>query len=85
MSINGDYITAQFNNEFDNLDHSEFPTPLRKIETSFSEANDFKKDIQFIVDENLINHIFLGLFYKKNVISLTEEAFRWMPTSFKPL
>lgn len=45
MKINGDYIDATFLNEFDNLDHSDFERPLRKIYSSFSEENNFLKDV----------------------------------------
>lgn len=45
MQMKGDYILVSFMNEFDNLDHEDFEQPLREIKPSFSEENDFKKDI----------------------------------------
>ena len=32
-------------NEFDNLDHGDFESSLRKVKSSFSEDNDFKMDV----------------------------------------
>lgn len=80
MQMKGDYILASFMNEFENLNDDEFEKPLREIKPpSFSDENDYKQDMQVIIDENYFNHQFLGLFHKDNMISLTEMIMKWMP------
>jgi hypothetical protein len=37
IAIIGDYLEAIFQNEFENIDHSEFGTQLRKINSTFSD------------------------------------------------
>lgn len=56
MSMKGDYILVSFMNEFENLDHNDFENALREIKPSFSDDNEYKKDLQIIIDENYINH-----------------------------
>ena len=77
--MKGDYILASFMNEFENLDHDEFEHPLRDIKPAFSEDNEYKQDIQIVIDENYINHQFLGLFHKESMVSMTELIMKWMP------
>lgn len=73
MKFQGDYIVSSFINEFDTgLDYSDFEKQLVTVQPQFSNANDFKRDIQMTLDENLINHFLMGLFYSKKVYSLTE-------------
>ena len=45
MQIKDDYIHASFINEFENVDHSDFVKPLRQIKPTFSDENEFRKDI----------------------------------------
>ncbi len=82
MEIKGDYIHAVFVNEFDGLDHAEFEKPLRKIDSTFSQENKFRKDVQVVFDENVVNHQFLGLFYKVNMLSVTEQLMKLVPDNF---
>lgn len=49
------------------------------VKPTFSNANDFKKDIQLTVDENLVNHFLMGLFYSKRTYSLIETFLKNTP------
>jgi len=52
---------------------------LKSIKPSFSNENAFKKDIQLTVDENLINHFLMGLFYSKRTYSFVELFLKYTP------
>lgn len=60
MELRGDYLYASFINEFVTkkyeLDYSYLEEKLKPIESSFSNDNSFRKDIQFTFDENIINN-----------------------------
>lgn len=80
LKFQGDSVQASFINEFDTgLDYSEFEKQLVSVKPTFSNSNDFKKDIQLTVDENLVNHFLMGLFYSKRTYSLLEEFLKNTP------
>ena len=84
MKLHGDYLHASFINEFDhNIDYSDMEERLVPVKSSFSDANDYKKDVQFIFDENLVNNHFLGYFNVNKVISLTELVMGWIPDQYQ--
>jgi hypothetical protein len=60
MSWEEDGILVTMENEFANLDHSDFAFKLRDIQPEFSKSKEFTRDVQIVIDENYINHILLG-------------------------
>lgn len=58
---------------------------LVPVSPSFSNDNQFRKDIQMTLDENLINHFLMGLFYTKEQYSLTEYLLSMMPGNMKQI
>lgn len=61
MQIKGDYVQATFMNEFGgSVVQEDFEFSLREVKESYSEDNEFKKDVQIIIDENYLNNILIG-------------------------
>ena len=56
LNIKGDHIYASFLNEFDHQMDSDFEETLVSVNPSFSDENDFRKDVQLTFDENVINN-----------------------------
>jgi hypothetical protein len=55
---------------------SDFQDELRSIELgAFSEADEFKKDMQLIIDENYLNEFFLSLFHSQATYSLRDTLY----------
>jgi len=79
LKIQGDHVLASFLHELDHPMDSDFEEKLVPVNPSFSEANDFKKDVQLVFDENLINNHFQALFNANRVISLMETVIGWLP------
>ncbi|CDW76437.1 UNKNOWN [Stylonychia lemnae] len=80
LKFQGDSIQASFINEFETgVDYSEFEKQLVSVKPTFSNENAFKKDIQVTVDENLVNHLLMGLFYSKKTFSLVELFLKYTP------
>ena len=82
MQIKGDHIYASFINEFDNTVENDFEESLVNVKPEFSNANEFRKDVQLTFDENLINNQLVGLFNTNRVISLQETVISWLPDQF---
>lgn len=83
LALKGDYLYASFINEFVSpIDYSDLEEKLVIVEPKFSNENDFKKDVQFTFDENLINNQLLGLFNADKVYSLTEVLIGWIPDTY---
>lgn len=55
------------------------------MQPTFSNENEFKKDFQMTLDENLINHLLMGLFYSKHTYSFTEFLLEMTPGSIKQI
>lgn len=51
----------------------------------FSNSNEFKRDVQMTIDENLINHFLMGMFYSKKVYSLTDILLHLAPENMQVL
>jgi hypothetical protein len=49
---------------------ADFEEKLVVVNPSFSDANDFKKDVQLTFDENLVNNHFQALFNSNKAISV---------------
>src|SRR5690606_15225763 len=86
LKFQGDYVVASFLNEFEsNLDYSEFEQQLQPVQPQFSNEPVFQKDFQMTLDENLINHFLMGLFYTKQTYSLTEFLLEQTPGNMKQI
>lgn len=86
MKFQGDYIVADFQNEFDTyFDLQDFEKQLVVANPTFSNKNDFKKDLQITFDENLINNHMMALFNSKKVYSLMELLMELTPDNMKNL
>ena len=79
LSIKGDHVYASFLHELDHQMESDFEEKLVSVNPTFSEDNEFKKDVQLTFDENLINNHFQALFNSNKVISLQETIIGWLP------
>ncbi len=82
MSIKGDHVYASLINEFDNTVDTDFEESLVNVKPEFSNANEFRKDVQLTFDENIINNQLVGLFNTNRVISLQETVITWLPDQF---
>lgn len=69
-------------NEFDNTVDTDFEEQLVNVKPDFSNANEFRKDVQLTFDENIINNQLVGLFNTNKVISLQETVITWLPDQF---
>ncbi len=86
IKFTGDYISASFINEFDSyIDTTDFEKQLVAAKPSFSNENEFKKDFQMTLDENLINNFLLALFNTKKVFSLTAVLLEITPDNMQNL
>jgi hypothetical protein len=86
LKFQGDYVVASFINEFDSsLDYSDFEKQLVTANPQFSNANEFRRDVQMTVDENLINHFLMGMFYAKKVYSLTDLLLHLIPENMQTM
>ncbi len=79
LRIQDDYLLASFLNEFDHQMDADFEEKLVVVNPSFSDANDFKKDVQLTFDENLVNNHFQALFNSNKAISVQETVIGWLP------
>ena len=80
LKFQGDYIQASFINEFDSgVDYSEFEKQLVQVKPTFSSDNEYKKDVQVTIDENLVNHFLMGFFYSQRSYSLLQEFMKRIP------
>lgn len=80
LKFQGDHIQASFINEFDSgVDYSEFEKQLVQVKPTFSNDNEFKKDVQVTIDENLVNHFLMGLFYSQRSYSFMQEVMKRVP------
>lgn len=86
LKFQGDYIVANFQNEFDTwIDLSDFEKQLIIAKPTFSNENEFRKDLQITFDENLINNHLVALFNSKKVYSLMETIMEITPDNMKNL
>jgi len=83
MLLQDDYLEMGIMSELYGGDHGQFKETLRRVDPTFSQSDDFRKDVQIVFDENFINHIFLGLFYTNKEYSLREFILEMVPTKFK--
>lgn len=79
LRIEGDNLHASFLNEFDHQLESDFEESLEIINPTFSNSNDFRKDVQLTFDENVINNQLQALFNSNRVISLQETLISFLP------
>lgn len=78
LVIKGDYLYLNFKISFAGTDLDRFAKPLRKPEAKFDD--DFKYDLQLLVDENFLNEWFLELYEDPSQdFSLTETLKSWLP------
>jgi isocitrate dehydrogenase len=82
MEIKGDHVYGSFLNEFDTFVESEFEDKLVLVKPEFSNSNEFKRDVQMTLDENLINNQLLSLFNNNKVYSLFETIIYWIPDNY---
>ena len=83
--MNEDSIEFHYASEIVGADHGVFNDHLRTNKISFSDEKEFKKDVELVLDENLINHIFLGIFYSKEVYSVREIIESFVPPKYEGL
>ncbi len=74
LKLTKNYVEADVTSEVHGVSHDSFKMKLRKISPSFKDSWD--KSIQVAYDENMINHLFLTLFYNQEVFSMRQ----FMPT-----
>ena len=84
LRLHGDYLYASFLNEIvSQYEFAELDEKLVIVKAEFSNDNEYQKDVQLTIDENLVNNQLIGLFNADKVFSLTEIIIGWIPDSFK--
>ena len=83
MRLKGDHVYVSLLNEFDHKLDADFEEKLVTVDPSFSDANEFFKDVQLTFDENLVNNYLQALFNSNRVLSLKETIISWLPDQVK--
>lgn len=82
MALEGDHITISFDTLFEGPDLDQVKSQMRSVDPVFSDEGEHMRDIQVVLDENLINYYLYDLFHNDRTFSVSETLFSWMPEDF---
>lgn len=70
LELTSEYIEMSFMSEVYGVSQAKFHTELREIEPQFDDKSD--KDVEILLDENYINHIFAYLYSSEKEYGLRQ-------------